>query len=512
MKNRIALLPLILLVVLLTGIIYSQETTNKITVNVDSGEHTINRNIYGHFAEHLGRCIYDGIWVGEDSPIPNIRGYRKDVVEALQELEIPVLRWPGGCFADIYHWRDGIGPKQERPATKNMFWGGVIEDNSFGTHEFLDLCELLDTEPYLAVNVGSSTPQEAKDWVEYVTSDENTPMANLRRKNGREKPWKVTYWGIGNENWGCGGNMTADYYADLYKRFSTYCWVPYKIASGSYGDEYEWTETLMKKTQDRKDLIQGLSFHHYSFSESSATEFNENDWLLTVKNNMEVEGMLKKHIAIMDKYDPENEIALLADEWGNWHEVEPGTNPGFLYQQNSLRDAVTAAIYLNTFNNLCHRVKMANIAQTVNVLQAMVLTNPTQLIKTPTFYVFKMYKVHFDALMLPVEVDAEKYGEGENDFPTLSVSASKNDKEEINITVANVTYDRKMPTEIVLDGIENFSVKGSKIITADKMNSYNDFGKEEEVNIAEFNGVKKVNNGLIVDIPSKSVLLITLGK
>ena len=516
MKNQTRLFAITsLLVICSFNYSFSQEIPNRIIVNTDSGEYLINKNIYGHFAEHLGRCIYDGIWVGEDSSIPNIKGYRKDVVEALKELEIPVLRWPGGCYADIYHWMGGIGPKEDRPTIKNIFWGGVIEDNSFGTHEFLDLCELLGTEPYLAVNVGSGTPEEAKDWVEYVTSDENTPMGNLRRKNGREDHWDVKYWGIGNENWGCGGNMTADYYADLFKRFSTFCWVPYRIAGGGGNDDYEWTETLMEKTEDNKNLIQGLSYHHYTVAHNweekgSAIDFAAGDWDLTIRKNMEVETMLKKHLAIMDKYDPENRVALIADEWGNWHDKEPGSRPGFLYQQNTLRDAVTAAIYLNTFNNSCYRVKMANIAQTVNVLQAMVLTNDTELVKTPTFYVFKMYKVHFDALMLPVEVKAEKYGDAENDFPTLSVSASKNDNNEINITLANVTYDRDLSTTIDLNGMDKYSVKTTEIITAEKMNSYNDFRKDEKVNISEFKGVEKEGNNLKLNIPSKSVVLISL--
>ena len=517
MKHRSTTSALMFLIVFLCNVVYSQETNNRITIQADSGRYTISRNIYGHFAEHLGRCIYDGIWVGEDSPIPNIQGYRKDVVEALKELEIPVLRWPGGCYADIYHWMDGIGPKEDRPTIKNIFWGGVIEDNSFGTHEFLDLCELLETEPYLAVNVGSGTPEEAKDWVEYVSSDENTPMANLRRKNGREDPWDVKYWGIGNENWGCGGNMTAEYYADLFKRFSTFCWVPYRIAGGGGNDDYEWTETLMEKTEGNKRLIQGLSYHHYTVAHNwekkgSAIDFTTGDWDLTIRKNMEVDEMLKKHLAIMDKYDPENRVALIADEWGNWHDQEPGSHPGFLYQQNTLSDSVTAAIYLKTFNNSCYRVKMANIAQTVNVLQAMVLTNDTELVKTPSFYVFKMYKAHFDALMLPVEVNAEKYGDGENDFSTLSVSASKNDKDEINITIANVTYDRDLLTMIDIDGLDNYSVRKSEIITAGAMNSYNDFGKDEEVNISEFKGIGKEGNNIRVNIPSKSVLLISLNK
>lgn len=496
---------------------FSQTSGNIIVIDVNAGEHIINKNIYGHFAEHLGRCIYDGIWVGEDSPLPNIKGYRKEVVEALKELEIPVLRWPGGCYADIYHWKEGVGPREDRPTIKNIFWGGVIEDHSFGTHEFLDLCELLGTEPYIAVNVGSGTPQEAKEWVEYVTNDDNTPMANLRRKNGRDKPWEVKYWGIGNENWGCGGNMTAEYYADLYKRFASYCWVDYKIASGSYGDEYEWTETLMKKTEDNRGLIQGLSYHHYTVAHNweekgSATDFTEDEWLLTVAKNTENEKFLKKHIEIMDKYDPENRIALIPDEWGNWHDKEPGSTPGFLFQQNTLRDAVTASIYLNTFNNLCKRIKMANIAQTINVLQAMVLTNDQEVVRTPTFYVFKMYKVHFDALMLPVTVSAEEYGNDKYKIPSLSVSASKNGEGQINITVANVTPGKDLETSIELKGIENLNIVKSEIITSDKMNDYNDFGKDELINIKQFDGVESDGNEITLNIPSKSVILITLAE
>jgi alpha-N-arabinofuranosidase len=453
--------------------------------------------------------------VGEDSPIPNINGYRKEVVEALKELEIPVLRWPGGCYADIYHWKEGIGPQEERPTFKNIFWGGVIEDHSFGTHEFLNLCELLGAEPYIAVNVGSGTPQEAKDWVEYVTNDDNTPMANLRRKNGRDKPWKVKYWGIGNENWGCGGNMTPEYYADLYRRFSTYTWVDYKIASGSYADDPEWTEVLMKKVGGRDGLMQGLSFHHYTVVNNwedklSATEFTEREWLLTIAENTRVRDYLKKHISIMDKYDPDNNIALVADEWGNWHAQEPGSRPGFLYQQNTLRDAVTAAIYLNTFNNLCRRIKMANLAQTVNVLQAVVLTNEKELIKTPTFYVFKMYKVHFDALMLPVKVICEIYGNDQQSVPSLSVSASRNRKAEINITLCNVNPVKDLSASIELNGAGQYKVKRSQIITAGNMNDYNDFGKEETVNIKDFSDLQSDVKSIQVNIPSKSVLLISL--
>ena len=195
---------------------------NRLELKPDNTNIKINKEIYGHFSEHLGTCIYEGIYVGEDSDIPNIDGFRKDVVEAFKELKVPVLRWPGGCFADTYHWKDGIGPKEDRPAIVNVFWGGVTEDNSFGTHEFLNFCELIGTEPYLSINVGTGTVQEAVDWVEYVTSSNKSPMTDLRKENGREEPWDVKYWGIGNENWGCGGDMAPDYYANIFRNYSSY--------------------------------------------------------------------------------------------------------------------------------------------------------------------------------------------------------------------------------------------------------------------------------------------------
>ncbi|NQT19985.1 MAG: alpha-N-arabinofuranosidase, partial [Planctomycetes bacterium] len=321
---------------------------NRIVINTDIGEHKIDRHIYGHFSEHLGRCIYDGYWVGEDSPIPNERGIRKDIVKALKTAKTPNLRWPGGCFADEYHWMDGIGPREERPTMINTHWGGVTENNHFGTHEFLDLCEQIGCEPYICGNVGSGTVQEMSQWVEYVNFDGVSPMANLRRENGRDKPWDVKFWGVGNENWGCGGNMRPEYYADLVRRYGCYCRnYPnrklYKIACGANGANYEWTDTLMRQAGY---AIDGLALHYYCGSgkdSRSATQFKEIDWFDQLKKAWFMDELLVKHSAIMDRHDPEKRIALIVDEWGAWHAVEPGTNPGFLYQQNSLRDALVAA-------------------------------------------------------------------------------------------------------------------------------------------------------------------------
>jgi alpha-N-arabinofuranosidase len=498
--------------ILLFSILTAAAKSNIIIVNVDLGTEKISKYIYGHFAEHLGNCIYGGIWVGEDSPIPNIRGIRKDVISALREISPPVIRWPGGCFADTYHWKDGIGPKKQRPSIINSTWGGVTEDNSFGTHEFLDFCELIGAEPYICLNVGSGTVQEAAEWVEYVNSS-----AISRRKNGREKSWEVKFWAVGNESWGCGGNMTPEYYTDLFKCFSTFLRSGnlYRIASGGTDQDYYWTETVLQKTQKYQHLIQGYSFHYYTVchgwdNKGSATSFDENDWFHTMKNTLVMEERLKRHISLMDEYDAQNKIGLIADEWGNWFDVEPGTNPAFLYQQNTLRDAVTAALYLNIFNNHARRIKMANIAQTMNVLQAMLLTKDDQLVKTPTYYVFKMYKVHQDAILLPIILKCEEYIFNGLNIPAISASASKNNDGKIYISISNINPLRNMDVEIVLRGTEKLSKVKGEIITAPAMNDYNDFGKPEKINSISFSGYKLDNNLLKISLPAKSIVTLEI--
>ena len=487
---------------------------NRIIINADLGTEKINKNIYGHFAEHLGHGIYGGIWVGENSSIPNTKGIRNDVINALREIAPPVIRWPGGCFADTYHWKDGIGPRDQRPSIINSTWGGVTEDNSFGTHEFLLLCELLGAEPYLCVNVGSGTVQEASDWVEYINSNTKSPMTELRKKNGHEQPWKVKYWAVGNESWGCGGNMTPEYYADHFKQFSTFLRGHlYRVASGGTDPDFDWTETVLKKTQKDQNIIQGYSFHYYTFchgwnDKTSATKFTENDWFYTMKNTMVMEERLQRHINLMDEYDPANKIGLIADEWGNWFLVEPGTNPGFLYQQNTVRDAVTAALYLNIFNNHARRVKMANIAQTVNVLQSMILTNNGMMVKTPTFYVFKMYKVHQNATLLPMDLECEDYSYNGLTLPSVSASASKDSVGKIHVSLSNINPNKDMTLDIDLRGTKKFSKVKGEIITASAMNAYNDFDKPENVNCQPFTECKIGNNILHVILPSKSVVTL----
>jgi len=491
--------------------------SNQIIVNADLGTETISKHIYGHFAEHLGNCIYGGFWVGEESPIPNTRGIRNDVLEALKEIDPPVIRWPGGCFADYYHWKDGIGPRENRPSMINSSWGGVTEDNSFGTHEFLDLCELLGAEPYICVNMGSGTVQEAADWVEYVNSDAQSPMTDLRKKNGRVKPWNVKFWAVGNESWGCGGNMTPEYYTDLYKRYTTYMRSGhlFRVASGGTDPDFHWTETVLEKTRHYRHLIQGYAFHYYTVchgwnNKGSATQFNENDWFHTMKNTIVMEERLEKHIALMDEYDPKNTIGLMADEWGNWYDVEPETNPAFLYQQNTLRDAVTAALYLNIYNNHARRVKMANIAQTINVLQAMLLTKNEKLVKTPTFYLFKMYKVHQDATLLPVHLTCDQYTYDGMSLPSISASASKDQNGKIHLSLANINPNKDISIDVEIRGIDKSVRATGNIITAPAMNAYNDFDKPEKVNIQPFSQFTVSKDRMRITLPAKSVITLSL--
>ena len=488
----------------------------SIRIYPEQGNQQISKHIYGQFAEHLGTCIYGGLWVGPESEIPNTQGYRNDVLNALKELKIPNLRWPGGCFADEYHWMDGIGPKENRPKMVNNNWGGTIEDNSFGTHEFLNLCELLGCEPYISANVGSGTVEEMAKWVEYMTSEGDSPMARLRRQNGRDKAWKVKFIGVGNESWGCGGSMRPEYYADLYRRYSTYCRNYdgnrlFKIASGASDYDYNWTETLMKNVGGRMD---GISLHYYTVtgwngSKGSATDFNKDDYYWTMGKCLEIEDVVRKHIQIMDKYDPKKEVGMIVDEWGTWFEVEPGTNPGFLYQQNTMRDALVAGINLNIFNKHSDRVKMANIAQMINVLQAVILTEGSKMIKTPTYHVFDMYKYHQDADLLDSTLETETVGlEEENMVPNLSESVSIDADGVMHITMTNLDLEHAYPIETTILGKKVESIKAQ--IVTQEMHAKNTFEDPENVTVQSFEGVEKVHAGIKFTIPACSVLHIAL--
>ena len=483
----------------------------KIKLNLANQGAVINKNIYGHFSEHLGRCIYGGLFVGENSEIPNVKGMRTDVVEALKNIKLPVLRWPGGCFADEYHWEDGIGPKESRKRMVNTNWGGVVEDNSFGTHEFLELCEQLGCDPYINANVGSGTVREMAEWVEYLNSEGDSTVVKKRWANGRKDPWGVKFWGVGNESWGCGGNMRPEYYADEFRRYNTYCRnygknKLYRIACGPSEADLNWTENLMKIAGNHCDAI---TMHYYTLptgnwsDKGSATDFDQESYYETLRRTWKMENIIRLNLDVMDKYDPKHRVGLIVDEWGTWYNVEPGTNPGFLYQQNTMRDAMVAAINLNIFNSHADRVVMANLAQTVNVLQAVVLTDGDQMVLTPTYHVFDLYKNHQDATLVPVTVACDVV-EG---VQQLTASASVKD-DVLTLTAANIAADKAEKVVLDITGMEARNVT-ARILTG-KIDAKNTFEDQHAVEIADFADFTVTAEGIEMNLPACSVVEVTV--
>ncbi len=505
---------------ILLALSFNIQAQNKSTVfvHVNAAEYTISKHIYGHFAEHLGHCIYEGFYVGEsNTTIPNEDGVRKDIIDALKKLKVPNLRWPGGCFADTYHWKDGIGPKADRPKMVNVWWGGVTEDNSFGTHDFLNMCEAIGAEPYLAGNVGSGTVKEFSDWVQYVNFDGVSPMSNLRKQNGRDKPWNVSFWGVGNEAWGCGGNMRPEYYANIYRQYSTFMtdWSNssnlFRIASGANGSDYNWTEVLMRDLPN--NMVEGVALHHYSVidwnNKGPATSFSEEQYFATMKSALFMEELVTRHSTIMDKYDPKKKIALVVDEWGGWYNVEEGTNPGFLYQQNTMRDAMIAGSTLNIFNNHADRVRIANLAQTVNVLQAVILTDKEKMILTPTYHVMEMYNVHQDAKLLPLSIKTNDYVLGSEKLPAVSVTASLDKSGITHLSLVNIDAKISQTISVEFSGAVYKTVSG-RILTSTKLQDFNSFENPDKIKPVDFNGAKVKGSTVTVIIPPFSVVVLAL--
>ncbi|MBQ8623841.1 MAG: alpha-N-arabinofuranosidase [Oscillospiraceae bacterium] len=489
--------------------------TLKMTIDKSNKLSKINKNIYGHFSEHLGRCIYGGIYVGKDSPIPNINGFRKDVVEAFKAIKLPVLRWPGGCFADTYHWMDGIGPLESRKKIVNIHWGGVTEDNSFGTHEFLDFCELVGCDAYVSVNVGSGTIEEAANWVEYMTSANESPMTELRKKNGREEPWKVKFIGIGNENWGCGGNMSAEYYSDVYNQFQCFLRGAEKIACGPNSNDIHWTDVMMNKSSGFGKM-QGLSLHYYTIptgnwgKKGSSTDFEKDEYYASLSRTWYMERILRDQKAVMQRYNDINSkhtVGLVVDEWGIWADVIPGTNPGFLYQQNSMRDAMVAAINLNLFNLNSDRVKMANIAQVVNVLQAIILTEGEKMVKTPTYHVFDMFTGHMEADLVYSSVENKQILD-DNYLPAISQSVSVDADGKMHITIANASVDEEFDIDCVMPRAE-YTTVSAKVLSGE-FNACNTFDAPDAVAPVCYDGVKLDGEKLAIKLPKCSVISIEL--
>jgi alpha-N-arabinofuranosidase len=509
----------ITLILLLTGFSFSVLAQETATISIgDTSNLVISRFIYGQFAEHLGHGIYGGFWVDKSLPVEKQDRIRMDVVNALKKIKIPSLRWPGGCFADEYHWRDGIGPTADRPRMVNTNWGGVTEDNSFGTHEFLKLCSLIGCEPYLAANVGSGTVEEMSKWIEYCNSNSNSTVAELRAKNGHPDPYKVTFWGIGNESWGCGGNMTPQFYSDQFKRYASFA-KGYpgarlkKIASGPNADDYNWTDVIMKNIPNW--MMWGISLHYYTIPsgdwghKGSATSFSESEYFNTMVNCLKMDTLVTKHAAIMDKYDPKKRVALVVDEWGVWTDVEPGTNPGFLYQQNSLRDALIAATNLNIFNNHCDRVRAAALAQTVNVLQSLILTDKEKMLLTPTYYIFDLYKVHQDAKYLPIQLNAPDYVVDGKRIPAVNASASVDASGRIHVSLVNLDVHNNIAINASMGKLKWSGVTG-QVLTSGNITDINTFDNPGKVSIKSFTGAKKQGDNLVVNLPPKSVVVLEL--
>jgi alpha-L-arabinofuranosidase len=487
----------------------------KLDIQADRPGPVIARQIYGQFAEHLGSGVYGGLWVGPNSKIPNVRGWRSDVVGALKAIKVPVVRWPGGCFADEYHWRDGIGPQAQRPPRVNTSWGGVIEPNSVGTHEFMDLAEQLGTEVYINANLGSGTVQEMAQWLEYLTAEGDTALARERRANGRDKPWKVQYWGIGNESWGCGGNMKPAYYADLYKHWSTFAKAPRGnrpklVASGGQELELNWTETLSAEIKGRIDAV---THHQYSLptrdwkKKGSAVGFPEAEWISTLAVPQTMDGYLAKHREILDRNDPAKKVAIYFDEWGSWYDPEPGTDPGFLVQRNTMRDAVLAVLHFHVFHRHADRVKMANIAQMVNVLQAMIVTDKERMVLTPSYHAFAMHLPFMDATSLPIQLDGvPNYSLGKYSIPAIGASAAKSTDGKLLLSLTNTNPNQPLPLQLAVGGKGVRAVTG-QLLTAATMDAQNWFDAPDRVKPQPFKAEAR-NGQLALNIPAKSVLVL----
>lgn len=497
----------------------------RLSIDASKTGAKIDRNIFGQFAENLGHGLYEGIWVGQDSPIPNTRGIRNDVVSALRELKVPNVRWPGGCFADQYHWRKGIGPADKRPATLNTAWGNVVDTNSFGTDEFMDFIQQIGSQPYVSVNVGSGTPQEAAEWLEYMTAAAPTALQKERAANGHPAPYKVGFMGIGNESWSCGGDMTADYYVSQLKIYSRFVENDnpaqrdtnqmLKIAVGPGFPETNWTEAVMKAWQhhDWSWNFDGLSVHWYTTPggwplSMPSTDFRVDDYATTLKTTLFMDEFLRKQEAVMDKYDPQKKVALVVDEWGGWYKALPGTNKDFLLQQNSIRDAILASLNLNIFARHADRVRMANIAQMINVIQAMILTDKDEMVLTPTYYVFKMYVPFQDATFIPVAFDAGVYTHGGISLPRIDAIAAKGRDGKLLVEITNLDAENPITIDADLTGITAKSAS-AETLTGAAVDSINTFASPNTV-VPKPAAVKIQDGKLSLTLAPRSVTIVSI--
>jgi alpha-N-arabinofuranosidase len=475
----------------------------RLDISAEAAGPRIEPEIYGQFVEHLGRGVYDGLWVGPDSPIPNVRGWRRDLVDALRRIGVPVIRWPGGCFADDYDWRDGIGDPARRPMRQNHWWGGA-ESNRVGTHEFMDLAEQIGAQVYIAGNMGSLPPRAMSQWLEYMTSDGQSALAEERRRNGREQPWRVRYLGVGNESWGCGGNMTPSHQADLHRQYATFLFSPVqRVASDTQGRE-DATETLMKDAGDKMDA---LSLHYYTVPgpwehKGAALGFDETAWARTLHEALGIEDRIAATSRVMDKFDPRRRVALFVDEWGTWYDTDVGASA--LHQQNSLRDALVAALTFNVFHRHTDRVKMANIAQMVNVLQALALTDGPRMLLTPTYHVFELYQPFKGATPLRAALDTPRYREGAIELPAVDASVARGVDGKTYVALANLDPRRPARVTTTLSGGAS-----AQSISAPSMDGHNEFAQPDRFVPASL-PVRRVGGRLVVELPPMSITLLAV--
>lgn len=486
----------------------------QITINPMDTIGTIRPTLYGHFVEHLGRCIYDGVWVGPDSPIPNTDGFRNDVIAALRRLKPPVIRWPGGCFADDYHWQDGIGPRESRPRRINIHWGEVIETNAVGTQEFVHFCRLVGAEPYLCGNVGSGTVRELRDWVEYANFPGDSTWARQRAADGSPEPLNVNYWGIGNENWGCGGSFSPEDYCAEFRRYASFVRGfgrrPFLIACGPASNDVEWTNRFFRKL--RKDYwdfenIHGFAAHYYCGTAGTATRYTTDEWYRLIERGLEMEPLVIQQRAAMDAFDPHRRIGLIVDEWGTWHPVEEGANPAFLFQQNTLRDALVAATTLDIFNRHADKVVMANIAQTVNVLQAMILTQEEKMVVTPTGSVYEMYAPHQGGTAVRSIIESEtiafKKGDKDGKLPAVAGSASIKDKT-LFLSLTNSHAENAIEVKVDLLGGARAIRSVARILTGE-IHAHNRFDQPEAIQPQPFK-IEASGSSFSVTLPPACVV------
>ena len=501
----------------------------RITLQADRPGATIDPDIYGQFVEHLGRGVYEGIWVGPDSPIPNTRGIRNDVVAALRKIRIPVVRWPGGCFAENYHWRDAIGPREQRPRGVNTAWGDEVETNQFGTHEFMDFAEQVGAKPFISVNLASGSPAEAQAWMQYMTGPASSGPGQERARNGRTEPWKIPFIGIGNETWGCGGNMTAEYYSDLYRQYVSVL-KPFGtlIASDANSDDYAWTETFLQRalyrhppdlpTQlayvSKQPQVGMISVHFYTFSgndwgnKSPAVGFTEADWARAMERTWKTDAMIARHSAILDRHDPKGLVGISFSEWGAWWATDKN-RPSNLYQANTLRDAVIAGLTLNIFQNHAARVRMANLAQMVNVLQSLILTDRGNILLTPTYHVFDLYQPHQGSTSLPLDISAPDYVLGNVSVPALSASASRSANGEMTLSLVNLDPRRDARVDIGAQGVQ-VRAASARVITAASLDARPEFGKADPLAPKPLGGIDTKRGRVSLVVPAHSVVVLTL--